>query len=448
MADVIKKKKTDATGVALPSTTNYYNRINTNPTNSQEASAALGNVINNAPGQYKPSEAVQNAYSQLQDTLNNRPADYQSQYSDTIKGLLDNILNQKDFSYDFNKDALYQNYKNQYMQQGKQSMLDTQAAASSLNGGFGSSYATSAASQAYQQYLTQLNDKIPELYNLALQKYQMDTDKMYNQLSAVGNQEDREYGQYRDTVSDWKDDRSYGLNQYNTMYNQDYGAYRDQVSDYYNDRDYYAGRQDSIDNKEQQEKEFAYRQYRDSISDSQWQQTFDYNKNRDAVSDSQWQQSFDYNKNRDAVSDSQWQQNFDYNKGRDEVSDSQWQQTFDYNKERDTISDQQWEKQYALSKYNAYKSSGSSSSKNSDYEDGKKLTSTIQEQIQSLDGTELDNYLGSLVAAGYSYTAIEDYLTQLGKEIEDDQTEKTNNSSAWLENDVKNYRNRLQRSTR
>lgn len=430
MADVIKKKKTDATGVALPGTTNYYNRINTNPTNSQEASAALGNVINNAPGQYKPSEAVQNAYSQLQDTINNRPADYQSQYSDTIKGLLDNILNQKDFSYDFNKDALYQNYKNQYMQQGKQSMLDTQAAASALNGGFGSSYATSAASQAYQQYLTQLNDKIPELYNLALQKYQMDTDKMYNQLSAVGNQEDREYGKYRDTVSDWKDDRSYGLNQYNTMYNQDYGAYRDQVSDYYNDRDYYAERQDSIDNKEQQAKEFAYKQYRDSVSDNQWQQ------------------SFDYNKSRDAVSDRQWQQNFDYSKGRDEVSDSQWQQTFDYNKERDNISDQQWEKQYALSKYNAYKSSGSGSSKKSeDYEDGKKLTSTIQSQIQDLEGTELDNYLGSLVAAGYSYTAIEDYLTQLGKEIKDDQTEKSNNGLERLKYDYQNYiqdyRNRL-----
>lgn len=424
MADTVtKKKKTDAASVALPGTTNYYTRTNANPKNSEEASAALSSVVANSPGQYKPSESVQNAYSQLQNTLNNKPSDYQSQYSDTIKNLLNNILNQKDFSYDFNKDALYQNYKNQYTQQGKQAMLDTQAAASALNGGFGSSYATSAASQAYQQYLTQLNDKIPELYNLALQKYQMDTDKLYNQYSAVGSQEDREYGQYRDEVNDWQNDRSYGLNQYSTMYNQDYGAYRDQVSDFYNDRNFYAGREDSYANREQQDKEFAYQQYRDSVSDRQWQQTFDYNKNRDSINDSQWQQTFDYNK------------------GRDDVSDSQWQQTFDYNKERDNVSDQQWEKQYALSKYNAYKSSGSSkSSGTSDYDDGKKLTNTIQEQIEYLEGDELDSYLGSLIAAGYSYTAIEDYLTQLGKVIEDDSIPVSNGKSS-IGNGYKYYSN-------
>lgn len=394
----LKKKQTTAGSVSLPGTTSYYNRNNTNPSSASEAGAALGNVLNNAPGQYQASEAVQNAYGQLQETLQNKPGQYQSGYQDKLNSILDNILNQKDFSYDFNKDALYQNYKNQYTQQGKQAMLDTQAAASSLNGGFGSSYATSAGSQAYQQYLTQLNDKIPELYNLALQKYQMDTDKLYNQYAAVGQQEDREYGQYRDTVSDWQNDRSYGLNQYNTMYSQDYNAYRDQVSDYYNDRDYYSNRQDSLWNQEQAQKELAYQQLRDAVSDSQWQQSFDYSKNRDTVSDSQWQQSFDYNAGRDAVSDSQWQQSFDYQKERDKVSDSQWAQ------------------EYALSKAKA----ASSSSKSESYTDGKKLTSTIQEQIEMLEDDELDYYLGNLIEAGYSYTAIMDYMAQAGKDIPDE----------------------------
>lgn len=399
-ASLNKKKTTDVGSASLPGTTAYYNRNNMNPSSSSEASAALGKVVSNAPGQYQASEAVQNAYSQLQDTLNNKPGEYQSSYQGTLDSILDKIVNQKDFSYDFNADALYQNYKNQYTQQGKQAMLDTQAAASALTGGFGSSYATSAGSQAYQQYLTQLNDKIPELYNLALQKYQMDTDRLYNQYSAVGQQEDRSYSQYRDTVNDWQNDRNYGLNQYGTMYNQDYGAYRDQVSDYYNDRDYYASRQDSLWNQEQTEKEFAYQQRRDQISDSQWQQSFDYNKNRDQVSDSQWQQSFDYNA------------------GRNQISDSQWQQSFDYQKERDQVADSQWAKEYALSKAKAASSSKSSSG----YSDGKKLTSTIQKQMSELEGDELDDYLGSLVEAGYSCTAIEDYLVQIGKTIEEEST--------------------------
>ena len=43
-----------------------------------------------------------------------------------------------------------------------------------------------------------------------------------------------------------------------------------------------------------------------------------YNRYRDTVSDSQWQQTFDYGVERDGVADSQWQQTFDHNKGMDE----------------------------------------------------------------------------------------------------------------------------------
>lgn len=204
----------------------------------------------------------------------NRPVPYKSNWSGTINNLMDKIVNQKDFSYDFNADPLYQQYKDQYTQLGKQAALDTQANAATLTGGFGNSYAATAATQANQQYLTQLNNVIPQLYSLAMDKYQMDTDKLYNQFSAVGNQEDREYGQYRDTVTDWKDDRSYYYNKYN----------------------------DSIGNDQ-----FVanYNQ-----SENQFNQNMAYNRERDAVSDSQWQQQFDYQKYRDNVSDSQWEKQY------------------------------------------------------------------------------------------------------------------------------------------
>lgn len=207
---------------------------------------------------------------------------------------MDKIVNQKDFSYDFNADPLYQQYKDQYTQLGKQAAMDTQANAATLTGGFGNSY-TTAATQANQQYLTQLNNVIPQLYSLAMDKYQMDTDKLYNQFSAVGSQEDREYGQYRDTVTDWKDDRGYYYNKYN-----------------------------------------------DSIGNDQF--IANYNQSED-----QFNQNMAYNRERDAIADSQWQQQFEYNKGRDNVSDSQWQQSFNYQQQRDNVSDSQWEKQYALS---------------------------------------------------------------------------------------------------
>lgn len=218
------------------------------------------------------------AKKKLEDIEANKPGQYHSNWNGTINSLMDKIVNQKDFSYDFNADPLYQQYKDQYTQLGKQAALDTQANAAALTGGFGNSYAATAATQANQQYLTQLNNVIPQLYSLAMDKYQMDTDKLYNQFSAVGNQEDREYGQYRDTVTDWKDDRNYYYNKYN----------------------------DSIGNDQ-----FVanYNQ-----SENQFNQNMAYNRERDAVSDSQWQKQFDYSQSRDNVSDSQWQQQFDYQK--------------------------------------------------------------------------------------------------------------------------------------
>ena len=395
MSDVLTKKKNEVinAGLGIPGTSNYYTRNNVNPATAAEASAALNNL--KAPGQYQASASVQNAYNQLQNTLANKPGQYQSNYAGTMQQLVNDIVNQKPFKYDFNADTLYQNYKNAYMQQGKQAMLDTQAAASALSGGYGNSYGASAGAQAYQQNLGQLNNMIPQLYQMALQKYQMDSQVLKDKFNVVGNQEDREYGQHRDNVNDWKDERNYGLDQYNTLYNQDYGAYRDQVGDYYNDRNYLVGQQNNLWNQEQTDKEFDYRKDRDNVSDSQWQQTFDYNQGRDNISDSHWQQSFDYQKERDKVSDSQWQQ------------------------------------QMALNKM---KAAQSGTSKKTDYNDGKAITSDIKKQIEYLDGDDLDEYLGRLVDSGYSYEAIEDYLIQANKQV------GNKNNDAFYENLNRLYR--------
>jgi hypothetical protein len=65
---------------------------------------------------------------------------------------MNDILNRKAFSYDLNGDALYQQYKDMYMAQGKLAMQDTMGQAASMTGGYGNSYAASAGNQAYQGY--------------------------------------------------------------------------------------------------------------------------------------------------------------------------------------------------------------------------------------------------------------------------------------------------------
>ncbi len=200
---------------------------------------------------------------------------YNSKYNDSISNLMDKISNREKFSYDFNADPLYQNYKDTYTKLGKEAGINAAATASSLTGGYGNSYATTAASQANQQYLTQLNDVIPQLYSAAMDKYQMETEDLYNQFNMYETEENRLYGQYRDNVSDYYSDWSNLQNGYGT-----------------------------------------------ALSNEQWQAEMEYQKSRDAVSDSQWAQNFAYTQSRDNTSDSQWQKEFDESK-------RQWQAEYE-----------------------------------------------------------------------------------------------------------------------
>lgn len=134
---------------------------------------------------------------------------YQSQWQDSLNQAMDKILNREKFSYDINGDALYQQYKNQYMKQGKQAMMDTVGVASAMTGGYGNSYAQTAGQQTYQGYLQGLNDKIPELYQMARNAYDSDIDELYKQYALYSDRDDADYGRHRDQVGDWQWETEY-----------------------------------------------------------------------------------------------------------------------------------------------------------------------------------------------------------------------------------------------
>lgn len=92
---------------------------------------------------------------------------------------LNAYLNREDFRYDLDGDALYQQYKDRYMEMGKTAMEDTMGQAAALTGGYGSSYAQNVGHQAYNRYMQQLGDVVPELYQLAYDRYRDKGDRLY-----------------------------------------------------------------------------------------------------------------------------------------------------------------------------------------------------------------------------------------------------------------------------
>lgn len=263
-------------------------------------------VTNKAPdySQYEYDASSDPAYMQamtlLEQAQKNTPT-----YNDTWDGKLEEIYNQivnrEKFSYDLNADALYQQYKDQYTLQGKLAMMDTMGQAAAMTGGYGNSYAQSVGQQAYQGYLQQLNDVVPELYGMALDQYNQEGQDLYNQYGLYADREDQDYSRYRDTVSDYyteldrltedaryQGEQDYG--RYMDAYNIAYGQYRDQVSDwqaevdradtdYWNqyNRDYgqYSDDRSFSYGQYAEDRAYAYQQERDKKADEQWQAEFD-----------------------------------------------------------------------------------------------------------------------------------------------------------------------------
>ena len=249
---------TNYSGTAAQNTQLLNAMRNGQKTPVQTVAPTVQNVGSTNLSAYTPSAAT-NQKKTIADNAASAVANYgayQSNYTDQLNSLYDQIINQKPFSYDLNGDMLYQQYKDQYQVLGKQAMMDTIGQAAALTGGYGNSYATTAGNQAYQGYLQQLNSVVPQLYQIALDKYNADRSDLYNRANLTASLDDRDYGRWQDAYNRLVAEREYANNDYNNERNFDYGQFTDA-------RDY----QTALD---QWNQEMAYQKERDRIADEQW----------------------------------------------------------------------------------------------------------------------------------------------------------------------------------
>lgn len=220
--------------------------------------------------------------------------DRTNKWADELESRYNQIANREKFSYDMNNDAFYKQYAQRYQQNAKLAMEDTVGQISALTGGYGNSYAQTAGQAMYNQQMQGLNDKATELYQLALQQYNMEGDRLNNLYSMAANA----YGMEQDRIN-----AEVAEAQWNAQF---------------------------AEQQRQYNLDMAYNTSRAMAQDAQFAQQMAYDYSRAKAQDAQWQKSFDYNAGRDLVADEQWQKTFDYNAGRDAVSDSRYQQELAY----------------------------------------------------------------------------------------------------------------------
>lgn len=200
------------------------------PLLSQGVSGYTKNRINGLEGGYTPGSAVQQAQAYLNQVQSRRPGEYQSQWDGELTELYNRIANRKPFSYDIGTDPVYQQYREQYQRQGRLAMQDTMGQAAALTGGYGSTYGEQVGQQAYNAYLQNLNDVVPDLYNAAYNRYRDEGTDLYNQYGLLSDRENQAYSRYRDTVNDYYSDLSDARSAYDSAYSRDYNQWSDQLS--------------------------------------------------------------------------------------------------------------------------------------------------------------------------------------------------------------------------
>ena len=197
------------------------------------------------------------SYSGTKPTYNNR-------YDAQIQELLGDILNRQEFSYDPETDPLYANYRKQYTREGDRATANALANAAASSGGQLSSWAQTAAGQAANYYAAQMTDKIPELWELAYQKYMNEENLKYSDLAAVQGAEQSDYDKYLNELMQYNTDRNFDYGVWSDAYDRivtnlgtvsgleqnDYAKYRDQLAQYNTDRSFEYGKLlDEIDSQ-------------------------------------------------------------------------------------------------------------------------------------------------------------------------------------------------------
>lgn len=179
---------------------------------------------------YEKSDVVKEAEAMIQQQMANKPGEFSSNWQSQLDETLNKILNREKFSYDLNGDALYQQYKDQYTTQGQMAMMDTMGQAQAATGGYGNSYAQSVGQQTYQGYLQELNDRVPELYQLALNQYNQEGQNLKDQASMLDSLTQQDYEKHRDKVSDYYTELDYLTGRADTLSKNEYDKYLDDIN--------------------------------------------------------------------------------------------------------------------------------------------------------------------------------------------------------------------------
>ena len=200
-----------------------------------QVSAATAAKLKELEAGYVPSAAVRAAGEEVQRLEGAAPGAYESGFARELAELYGQISSRPGFSYDVTADPAYAAYAREYARQGKAAMADTLGKAAALTGGYGSTYAQSAAQQSYDSYLDKLGAVVPELQKNAYARYQAEGEALMERYALLKGQDQAAYERWQDQVNAWQKAVQAAQTTYHTLQSDDLKNYQTLLK-YYADK--------------------------------------------------------------------------------------------------------------------------------------------------------------------------------------------------------------------
>ena len=161
-------------------------------------------------------------------TVKEKPSDYGGDSLAISGAALDRLLDETSFSYDPETDPLYRQFREMYEREGSLAAENAYGLAGRYTGGYGSSYAATAANDAYAMYMDKLAARGAELEQKAYDRAVADRQDLFRLYTAAREYEDAIYSRERDEEDDAYRDRQADFDDRQADLDE---AYRDRQAD-------------------------------------------------------------------------------------------------------------------------------------------------------------------------------------------------------------------------
>ena len=184
--------------------TGYYRYLMGADTSPLAQAAGLVKSYDEFNGTYTPTDGLQGLVNNGFNTSDAGRPSFDYTYDSEMRALIDQILNSN--LADWKKGDQYSALRDQYAANGEMGMNDLLGQVSSRTGGLASSYAASVANQEYNDWMSKLEQAAQEMY-------QQDRSGKLNNLGVLNDAYSREYGEYGDKLNQWNTDRNFAYQQ-------------------------------------------------------------------------------------------------------------------------------------------------------------------------------------------------------------------------------------------